>query len=106
MPLASYGERSCRSLADLVMRDPTIRVQVGTVHAAIDGVEVASTTPSLWVWSSSGRFAPRRFHEETLDGSVEAAIRFLDSSCRSQTASSLRVSDEQEGGIIIPDYMY
>ncbi|MGC4106252.1 MAG: hypothetical protein QM753_07830 [Thermomicrobiales bacterium] len=104
MPSACAGEALTRSLADLVTLEPSIRVQIGTVHAAIDGVEVASTTPALWVWSSRDRFSPRCFHEETLDASIEAAHHFLNA--RLIGSTSLRANDEQEGGIIIPDYMY
>lgn len=104
MPAACAGESPCRSLADLVALDPSVRAQVGAVHAAIDGVEVASTTPALWIWSSCDRFSPRRFHEGTLDSSIDAAHRFLNANL--SAATSLRSSDEQEGGIIIPDYMY
>jgi hypothetical protein len=105
MPVACPGERPRRSLADLVTQDPSVRVQVGPVHAAVDGVEVASTTPALWIWSASDRFTPRHFHEATLDASIDAALQFLSMSLiPGQT--SLRASDEQEGGIIIPDYMY
>ncbi|HWK81776.1 MAG TPA: hypothetical protein VNP95_13480 [Thermomicrobiales bacterium] len=106
MPPACTGEAPGRSLADLVARDPSIRVQVGPVHAAIDGVEVASTVPALWVWSTRDRFSPCRFHETTLDASIEAAHRFLDAHLVTTHRTSLRASDEQEGGIIIPDYMY
>ncbi|MGN6032819.1 MAG: hypothetical protein ACTHQE_14290 [Thermomicrobiales bacterium] len=106
MPPACTGDSPGRSLADLVARDPSIRVQVGPVHAAIDGVEVASTVPALWVWSTRDRFSPRRFHETTLDASIEAANRFLEDQLVTARSTSLRASDEQEGGIIIPDYMY
>ncbi|MGC4192281.1 MAG: hypothetical protein QM589_14105 [Thermomicrobiales bacterium] len=104
MPTACPGHAPACSLADLVALDPSIRVQIGPVHAAIDGVEVASTTPALWIWSSCNRFTPRWFHEETLEASIAAAHRFLHG--RLATATSLRASDEREGGIIIPDYMY
>ena len=108
MPPACPGESPGHSLADLVALDPSIRAQVGPVHAAIDGVEVASTTPALWVWSTRDRFAPRRFHEGTLAASIEAAHRFLrDRLAPAASATpSLRTRDEQDGGIIIPDYMY
>ena len=105
MPSACAGAAIGSPLADLVALDPTIRVQVGPVHAAIDGVEVTSTTPALWVWSARDRFAPRRFHEATLAASIEAAHHFLNAQLDG-AATSLRANDEQEGGIIIPDYMY
>ncbi|MGB3327823.1 MAG: hypothetical protein WBA46_02650 [Thermomicrobiales bacterium] len=106
MPSACTGDTPCRSLADLVARDPSIRVQIGVVHAAIDGVEVASTTPALWIWSAHDRFAPSRFHEPTLEASIDAANHFLTAHLAGATATSLRAADELEGGFIIPDYMY
>lgn len=97
-----------RSLDDLVALDPTVRVDVGTIHAAIDSEGTASATPSLWIWSTGNRFTPRRFHESTLDASIAAAHDFLSGHLVAVTASNraLRIRDEQEGGIIIPDYMY
>lgn len=110
MPAACSDRTTCRALADLLALDSSARAQVGTVHAAVDGVETVSATPALWVWSAHDRFGPQLFHEPTLDDSIAAACAFL--SGRLATASNshnhraLRTQDEQEGGIIIPDYMY
>jgi hypothetical protein len=103
---------ACRSLAELFALDPTVRAQVGPVHATIDGAETVSPTPALWIWSSQDRFTPRRFHESTLDASIAAAHEFLSGRLVATTSTvtashrALRTKDEQEGGIIIPDYMY
>lgn len=96
-----------RSLDDLVSLDPTIRVEIGTLHTPGDAT---SSTPSLWIWSTGERFTPRRFQEATLDASIAAAHDFLNDRLIAAPTRlrhrALRTRDEQEGGIIIPDYMY
>ena len=99
-----------RSLDDLVALDPTIRVEIGTPHTPGETMETASRTPSIWIWSTGERFAPQRFQESTFEASVSAAHAFLSDRLAAAAATlrhrALRTRDEQEGGIIIPDYMY
>lgn len=112
MPVAASDSTATLSpsLDDLVALDPTICVEVGNVHAAPTGGDAGSGAPSLWIWSTGNRFTPRRFQESTLDASIAAAHTFLSGrfvvSAASNLHRALRTKDEQEGGIIIPDYMY
>ena len=94
-----------RIAAELVAIDPTIRVMVGAVHAALDREAFASTSPAIWIWSTDNRFPPKLIHEPGLEGSLETAQRFLHKAY-ARPAATKRSSDEAEGGIIIPDYMY
>lgn len=90
--------------ADLVTLDPTVRLLLGQVHAALDGNEVVQTTPSLCIWTTDGRIAPTIIHEASLQASVQEAHALITGKLNARRRQ--RERDEAEGGVIIPDYMY
>jgi hypothetical protein len=105
LPDASGPVNVARAVTALVAIDSSVRVMVGTIHASLDHDVFASSNPAIWIWTTTSRVPATLFHESTFERSLEQAHRFLERSF-SRAAANQRASDEAEGGIIIPDYMY
>jgi hypothetical protein len=105
LPDASGLMNVARAVTALVAIDSSVRVMVGTIHASLDHDVFASSNPAIWIWTTTGRVPATLFHEPIFEQSLERAQHFLERSF-SRASANQRASDEAEGGIIIPDYMY